>query len=876
MLRVWLVVIGAMLPAEERARWREEWDSDLDAMRRRGAGMRERTTWAIGLWWAAVQFRTEGASMDGWGREVRNAIRGLMHRPAFTAIAVLTLGLGVGANTAIFSVVNGVLLEPLRYPDSEELVVVTTAFPFQGFYEFWMSPPEYMELEARTTTLEAIAGYRAQTFSVGGGDQPERVTGAYATASIFDVLGVQPIMGRGFTAEEDLPTSSPVVVLSWEMWTRSFGQDPQIVGRTVDVDGARTEVVGVMPEGFDIDDNGAELWFPVQIDRSNYNNRGSHFLEVVGRMRAGVTMAVAQRELTDIVIRWADESAGAGHTPTPDQHPMAMEQLQEEVVADVRPALLVLLGAVGFVLLIACANVGNLLLVRAEDRQKEVAVRVALGAGRGRLMRQFLTEGVVLSVAGALVGLAIAWVSLSVLKAASPGDVPRLAEIDLDGTVLAVTSGIAIAVGVFFGFAPARHIMFGALAGALKDGGLRTTDTAGKRGLRSLLVVSEMALALVLAVGAGLMLRSFETLNSVDPGFDTDGLLTFQLYLPPTSYPGAPEAMAFYARLEESMEARPEFEGVAFTSSLPPQQPLSANTTEIEAVVIDPNDPNAQLPNIDYWTTVSTDFVETLGLQVLAGRALTPADGVDGTPVIMINRTMAEKYFPDQSAIGQRVRPCCGDPIVWWEVIGVIEDLKQDGLANPSGTELYISHPQRGNRTMWVTARTRGDAAAATGAAREAVWALDPSLPLAQLQPMNEVVGDVLARSRFLTGLMATFAGLALLLAAVGTYGVMSYSVAQRGRELGIRMAMGAEPGAVQRLVLGQGLKVAAVGLVVGMAGAWALTGLMESLLFNVDVRDPWAFVIGPALLSLVAIAACWIPAHRATRVDPVKVLRQE
>ena len=876
MLRLWLRLVSVWLPSEERGRWREEWDSDLDAMRRRGAGYMERTTWAIGLWWAAVQFRTEGASMDGWGREVRNAIRGLLHRPAFTAIAVLTLGLGVGANTAIFSVVNGVILEPLRYPASEQLVTVTTAFPQQGFYGFWMSPPEYMELEERTTTLEAVAGYRAGTFSVGGGDQPERVTGAVATASIFRVLGVQPAMGRGYTEDEDLPTSSPVAVLSWEMWTRSFGQDPQIIGRTIEVNGAQTEVVGVMPEGFDVDDNGAEIWLPVQIDRTNYNNRGSHFLEVLGRMRPGVTMAVAQRELTDIVIRWADESAGAGHVPTPDNHPMAMEQLQEEVVSDVRPALLILLGAVGFVLLIACANVGNLLLVRAEDRQKEVAVRVALGAGRGRLMRQFLTEGVVLSVAGAVVGLAIAWVSLQVLKAASPGDVPRLAEIDLDGTVLAVTSGIAIAVGVFFGFAPARHILFGALSGALKDGGVRTTDTAGKRGLRSLLVVSEMALALVLAVGAGLMLRSFESLTSVDPGFETDGLLTFQVYLPPGAYPGGPEIEAFFDQLEESMEARPEFESVAFTSSLPPQQPLSANTTEIEAVVVDPNDPNAQLPNIDYWTVVSDDFVETLGLPVLEGRSFTAADGADATPVIMINRAMAEKYFPDMSPIGQRVRPCCGDPIAWWEVIGVIEDLKQDGLDNPSGTELYISHPQRAFRTMWVTARTRGDAASASPAAREAVWALDPSLPLAQLQPMNEVVGDVLARSRFLTGLMATFAGLALLLAAVGTYGVMSYSVAQRGRELGIRMAMGAEAGVVERLVLGQGLKVAAVGLVVGLGGAWGLTGLMESLLFNVDARDPLAFVIGPAVLSLVAVAACWIPARRATRVDPVKVLRQE
>ncbi len=876
MLRSWLRLVALGLPAEERERWREEWNADFDALERRGAGLVERMSWAFGLVWAALQFRSEGASMDGWGREVRNAIRGLIHRPAFTAIAVLTLGLGVGANTAIFSVVNGVVLEPLRYPDSGELVKITTAFPQQGFDKFWMSPPEYMELESRVQAIEGIAGYRAQTVSVGGGEQPERVTGAYATASLFTVLGVQPAIGRAYTEDEDLPSASGVTVLSHEMWTRSFGSDPQIVGRSIEVNGSQTVVLGVMPKDFDLDDNGAELWLPVQIDRTNFNNRGSHFLEVVGRMRPGVTPAEAQRELTDLVIRWGEDSPGAGHVPTPDQHPIALVQLQEEVVADVRPALMVLLGAVGFVLLIACANVGNLLLVRAEDRQKEVAVRVALGAGRGRLMRQFLTEGVVLSGAGALVGIGIAWLSLQVLRAASPGDVPRLAEIDLDGTVLAVTSGVAIAVGIFFGFAPARHILSGGMAGALKDGGLRSTDTAGKRGLRSMLVISEMALALVLAVGAGLMIRSFEALNSVDPGFDAEGLLTFQLYLPPGAYPGATETGTFYAQLEEGMESRPEFEAVAFTSGLPPRQTLAANTTEIESIVLDPNDPNAQLPNIDYYTSVSADFVETLGLTLLEGRALSAIDDAGASPVIMINRAFAEKYFPDQSAVGQRVRPCCGDPTPWWEVVGVVDDVKQDGLDNPSGTELFMSHAQQGNRTMYVTARTRGDAAATTAAAREAVWALDASLPLAQLQPMTEVVGDVVARSRFLTGLMATFAGLALLLAAVGTYGVMSYSVAQRGRELGIRMAMGAEAGAVQRLVLGQGLRVAAIGLVVGVGGAWGLTGLLESLLFNVDARDPAAFIIGPVVLSMVAVAACWIPAIRATRVDPVTVLRQE
>ena len=875
-ISLWPHAVSLLVPAAERARWRDEWHADLEAVEASGASAGELITLALGIAGAAASFRFEGATMDGWMKEVAYAVRGLLRRPGFTAVAVLTLGLGIGANSAIFSVVNGVVLEPLRYPESESLVILTSAFAGLGFDEFWISPPEYMEISERMRSFESIGAFTTFQSSIGGDEQPERVNSAFTSSALFDALGVSPVLGRYYTTEDDQPGASPVVVLSHELWQRSFGGDRSILGRSIEVNGTMTTVIGVMPEGFDVDDSKVEVWQPLGLDWTDRTNFGSHFLYLVARLASGVTFESATQELDTFVERWPTD-VKAGHISAAN-HPLNMIGLQEEVVGDVRPALFVLLGAVGFVLLIACANVANLLLARPQDRHREVAVRAAMGAGHGRLLRQFLTEGVVLSVAGAALGIILAVISLDLLRAASPGDLPRLSEIRLDGTVLLFTAGIAIATGVFFGLAPTGHVSTGALATALRDGGTRSTSSVGRRRLRSLLVVSETALALMLAVGAGLMIRSFGALNAVEPGFDPEGLLTFQLFLPGAKYPDAPTQLAFQDRLMEQLAAEPRVTGVAAMAGLPPLRPFAANTTEFEGLQETQDGPPH---NVDFYQTITTDYLETMQIEVVEGRGFQTSDDAGGMPALLVNESLARRFYPGERAVGRRIRPPSGSNTPFFEIVGVVADVKQAGLDEPVGTELYFHYPQTSflggtGGTMNFVVATSADPTSLAPAARRSVWALDTTLPVSGLQPMTDVIGDAMARARFLTTLLAVFAGLALLLAAVGTYGVMSYAVTQRSRELGIRMAMGAEASTVQRLVLGQGLRVAALGLALGIGGAWAMTGILESLLFDVDARDPITFMVGPILLTSVALAACWIPARRATRLDPVTVLRED
>jgi putative ABC transport system permease protein len=842
-----------------------------------GASWDRRAAFVAGALPDVIHLRFEERNMEGWTGEVRYAIRGLLRRPGFALVTALTLGLGIGANTAIFSVVNGVVLQPLPYERPDALVQISSAFPTMGFEEFWISPPEFFELGERARSFEALGGYRHGQANVGGGDQPERVASTIATAGLFRVLGVPPQLGRVFTDQEDLPGGDPVVVLGHGLWQRSFGGDRDIVGRGIEVNGVSRTVVGVMPPGFDLEDAGIELWIPAGLDPTNRQNRGSHFLRVVGRLAPGVTLERASTELGELVARWPELNPGT-HTPSPEGHPMSLVSLQEEVVGDVRGALLLLLGAVGFVLLIACANVANLLLARAEDRQKEVAVRVAMGAGRGRLIRQFLAEGVLLSLVGAAVGLGVAWMSLEALRALTPGDIPRLGEVGLDGAVLGFTMGIALLTGIFFGLAPARHLSGAAVGGSLRDGGQRSTSALGRTRLRSLLVVSEVALALVLATGSGLMIRSFQELNRVDPGFDPDQVLTFQLSLPAGGYPGGAEIVAFHTRLADELAGLPGVRSVAAMSGLPPQRDLNANDTEFDGVERTRDGPPH---NVDFYQTVTTAYLETMDIDVVEGRGFQASDGPDGVPVALVNETLARLFYAGESPIGRRLRPCCGDQVPWLEIVGVVADVKQAGLHEPAGTELYFHLPQAAAlggapRTMNLVARTAGAPEGLAAPAREAVGRLDRSLPVSGLRTMDQVLSASTARPRFLTLLLGVFAALALTLAAVGTYGVMAYSVAQRSREIGIRMALGAERGRVQALVLRQGLVLAAAGLVLGTIGAVALAGLMRSLLFEVDARDPATFVVAPLLLATVALLACWIPARRATRVDPVTVLRED
>jgi putative ABC transport system permease protein len=806
-------------------------------------------------------------------QDLHFALRMLRKSPGFTAVALATLALGIGANSAIFSVVNGVLLEPLPYRQPDQLVYVYSQFPTMGFDEFWISPPEYRELQERARSFSGIGAWRTGRVNVAGAESPVRVTSAVVSVEFFTTLGVAPVLGRTFTTEEDAPNGPAVAVISHGLWQRVFGADPQLVGNRVQIDGTPTTITGVMPAGFDIEDEGVDVWVPVQIG-PHPTNRASHYLRLVGRLSPGVTIEQAGTEVRTLVAGWR-EAIPEGHVPTPDNHPIYMRSLQEQVTGGVRTALLLLLAAVGLVLLIAVANVGNLLLAKSEGRRREVAVRVAIGAGRWRLVRQFLTESLVLATIGGALGLVLGYAGVRLLLASSPDSLPRLGEIGLDGRVLLFTLGVSLLAGVLFGLAPLLHLSAPSMASSLKEGGRRTTAAPARQRLRRGLVVVEMALAVVLVIGAGLLIRSLGALHRVDVGFNPSGLLTFQLYLPPARYPDAPTAASFYASLLDRIEALPGVQSAAAMSGLPPLRNVNANDTEFEGL-----EPSNDRPfNVDYYQTVAGDYFETMGIPVVDGRGFELSDDGGGTPVALVNETLAKRYYPDRSALGRRIRP--GGAPFWLTIVGVVKDVKQGGIAETTGTELYFNNPQVtaagfAQRTMNVVVRTSRSPLSLAGEVRAAVRDLDASLPLARLQSMDQNVAETIRRPRFLTLLLGVFAALALALAAVGTYGVLSYAVAERGHEIGIRMAMGAQTGDVLGMVLKSGLALAGAGLILGVVGAVGATRLMRTLLFGVSATDVTTFLMAPIVLGLVGTVACIIPAHRATRVDPAVVLRQE
>jgi predicted permease len=805
-------------------------------------------------------------------QDLRFSLRMLRKSPGFTAVAVATLALGIGANSAIFSVVNAVLLEPLPYGQPERLVYLYSQFPTLGFEEFWISPPEYRELQERARSFDALGAWRTGRVNVAGAESPVRVTSAVVSAEFFTALGVPTVRGRPFTAEEDQPNGPPVAVISHGLWQRVFGADPDIAGKRVQIDGAPTTITGVMPPGFDIEDAGVEVWVPVQIP-AHPTNRASHFLHLVGRLAPGVTLEQARTEVRALVAGWR-EAIPEGHVPTPENHPIQLRDLREHVTGGVRTPLLLLLGAVGLVLLIAVANVGNLLLAKSEGRRREVAVRAAIGAGRGRLVRQFLTESLVLAAVGGAIGLFLGYAGLRLLLATSPDSLPRVQEIRLDGTVVLATLGVSVVAGILFGFAPLLHLSPRTMAISLKEGGRRTTAGLARQRLRRGLVVAEMALAVVLVIGSGLLIRSLAALSRVDVGFEREGRLTFQLYLPPARYPDAAAAGGFYASLLGRLEGLPGVQSAAAMSGLPPLRDMNANDTEFEDVEPSPDRPF----NVDYYQTVQGDYFGTMGIPIVDGRGFGPGDDAAAPPVVIVNETLARRYYGDRSPLGRRIRP--GGPI-WLTVVGVAKDVKQGGLGEQTGTELYFHNPQVvgagiAQRTMNVVVRTSRPPLALAREVRAAVRELDASLPLARLQTMEQNVAETVRRPRFLTLLLGVFAALALTLAAVGTYGVLSYTVAEQRHEIGIRMAMGAQTGDVLAMVLRTGLILAGAGLVLGVAGAVGVTRVMRTLLFGVSATDVTTFLVAPAVLALVATAACLVPAHRASRVHPAVVLREE
>ena len=831
-----------------------------------------------------VRDERPGMFLENAMRDLRHGVRLLHRSPGFASIAIVTIALGIGATSAIFSVIDGVALKPLAYPSSDRLVYITSQFPTLGFDKFWISPPEYLELRERSKSYTDIAAYRSQAVNVSQGDRPERVNAIVATANMFDVLGVHPRIGRAFNAEEDRPNVAPVVVISDGLWRRAFGSDPSIIGKQVEIQGRKRQVVGVAAPGFDLHDARADVWIPMQLDPTNRQNRGSHYLYLVARLKGDITPAQASSELLTELRQWGQLNPGT-HVPNDSTHRIQLAPLRDEVIGNVSRALWVLQGAVILVLLIACANVANLLLVRAEGRHKEFAIRTALGAGRGRILRQFMAEGLVLTVVGAVLGLLLARYGLSLLLSANPDSIPRSAEIGIDPLVLVFTSVVAILTAGIFGLAPLLHVSQSAVAAAIKEGGTRSTANATRHRVRRSLVAAEIALAVMLVIGAGLLLRSFRNLTSVDAGFDSNELVTFGVFLPAASYPDGARRAQFQTELIRRLGEVPGVRGVTAMSGLPPERQVNANDTEFEGVARGPAEP---IQNVDYYNNTSVRYFETMKIPILKGRGFNSGD-IGGAGVAVVNEALAKRFYPKTEAIGRRVRPQgppvpAGQPdtVPWFTIVGIAKDVKQGGLDQKVGTEIYFNTEQGPRINGFAPSaynfvlRTSRSPESLMPVIQSSVRAMDAGLPIVQLRSMNAVFGDSVSRQRFLSLLLGIFAGVALLLAAIGTYGVLSYLVTERQREIGIRVALGASAGGIVRLIVRQGLSIAVLGVLFGIVGALAIARVTRSLLFGVSPTDPLTYVAVSVVIVGVALLACMVPAQRAMRVDPLVAIRNE
>ena len=794
--------------------------------------------------------------MQTFLQDLKYALRMLKKNPAFTAVAILTLAVGIGANSAIFSVLNSVLLRPLPYRQPGQLVRVYSEFPTMKLQKFWLSAPELLDIQREAKSWEAIGAWAPGGRNVGTESEPLRVTSAAITRSLIDVLGVQPERGRNFTEEEDRNGGPSVAIISHGLWQKGFGGASDIIGKQIQVNSATTTIVGVMPANFAFppgSNDQVEILVPFQFDPANPGNRGGHFLSVIGRLKPGVTIEQAQSEMTSLMAGWKSESR-AQHLLNPQNHPVVMLGLHEDVVGSARKAVWLLMAAVGFVLLIACVNVANLLLARAESRHREFAVRLALGAGVKRMVRQFVAEGFVLVLIASILGVALAFVGLKVLLLFAPDSVPRTEEIGVGLPVLAFTIAVAIVAVFLFGLAPLAQVSERNLANWIRGAGQRAIRGGGQA-LRKGLVITEIALAVILVIGSGLMIRAFWKLQQVNTGFDPAGVVSFSLNLPAVKYKPA-ERLQFVNALEQKLNTVPGVTAVSIASGLPPLRRINANDTEIEGYQQTPDSP-AQ--NVDYWNFVGNDYFKAMKIRVLEGRPFEPQDdNPNAMPVVIVNQALAKRFWTG-SPIGRRVNPGFADPKVWSTIVGVVEDTKNAGMDKPAGPELYFQVRQAnqflsGNLSYVV--RGSNESASLETSIRNAVRELDSSLPVYNLSSMDEVVSKSMVQPRFLALLLATFSGIALFLAAIGIYGVMAYSVAQRTQEIGVRMALGARPLHVLRLVLGQSLVMLLIGTVIGLAGAFALTRLMRTLLFEITATDPVTYVSVIGLLTVVALLA--------------------
>jgi putative ABC transport system permease protein len=810
--------------------------------------------------------------MDSTLQNLKFAVRSLRKSPTLTAAVVLTLALCIGATTAIFSVVYAVLFRPLPYADPDGLFLIRSTWRgLPGSF----SAGNWAEMKRQDRVFAHLVPMYSQDFNLAGTDTPENVTGARVGGDFFALLGVQPALGRVFLPEEDQPGRGQVAVLSDGLWRRRFGGDPGVVGKEIRLDGRIYTVVGVLPASLDFTLFQEQLWVPAAFTPERLAMHDEHFITVLGRLRPGATLAQARLELAQIA-RWLREN----HPKENEERGIEPRPLMGELVSDYRVRLFVLLGAVGAVLLIACANIANLLLARGAARVRETAIRAAIGAGRGHLIRHALTESLVLAAAGGVVGVLAAYWAVSALAAFGPADVPRLAQARVDGAVLLFALLLTLASGLVFGLAPALRVAGRLPHEALKAGGRTGSHGHTKDRLRNGLVVAEIGLALMLLTGAGLLIRSAVALNGVHPGFDPSGVLAARVSLPTMGYETPIQARQAFERIVERVGSVPGVESAAVVSTAP----LEGGGT------------NGLVPEgrpLDIKSAINSDlrlvtpaYFATMGIRLVRGRTFTDEDRA-GTPLVMVvNETLAREAFPDADPIGKRIA-CCesgpdGSPN-WKVVIGVVTDVRANGLGQEPDPEFYLPMAQAPapawdwiQRTMTLAVRTRANPMALVGALRQSVREIDPAVPLHHVGTMDDRITDSLAQSRFSTALLGVFGGIALLLAAIGVYGVISYGVTQRTQEIGIRVALGAQRSDVVKMILRHGSQLAAIGLVIGLAGALLVTRLLETLLFRVSPTDPPTFAAGTLVLSVVAIGAALLPGLRAARVDPALALRSE
>jgi putative ABC transport system permease protein len=813
--------------------------------------------------------------MDALWQDIRYGVRMLLKAPSFSIVATIALALGIGANTAIFSVVNAVLLRPLPFPNPDQLMTVWETDQRRGAERGSASYPNFADWRDQTQVFEKMAAYHGTDHTLTGNGDPVRVQGTTISAEIFQLLGVAPMAGRTFLPEEDKPgDKGHVVVLSHELFQKRFSAKPDLIGQSIELDGNPYTVVGVMPPGFQfpIQNEPVELWTTFSAEAEGKEpitaQRGAHYLRVIARLKPGVTKEQAQSEMTTIGTRLEQQY--------PDKnlhHSVVVIPALEALVGDIRPALLILLGAVGCVLIIACANVANLLLARAMTRHKEMAIRAALGAGRWRIARQLITESILLSLVGGALGLLLALWWSDLLVALNSKNIPRAMQVGLDLRVLGFTVLLSVLTGLVFGLAPALHSSGSRTSESLKEG--RGAGGGARRNrTRAVLVVAELAIAVVLLVGAGLLIRSLWRLRQVSPGFDSQNVLTFTLGLPSVRYPTEKQGQ-FFNDLIARIQSLPGVQSASVVTPLPLSGERFSLSFETEGRPV----PKGEEPGADFYN-IGLGYFRTMGIPLLRGRDFTSAENPESPGVIIVNQAFAKRYFPNEDAIGKRIKPGISvfddkDPVMR-EIVGIVGDVKHRSLSTEVRPAFYVPQAQLPFDSMTITVKTAGDPQSILSTVQNEVRQMDKDLPIFAIKTLDDYVADSVATPRFNTTLLALFASVALVLTVVGLYGVMSYSVAQRTNEIGIRIALGAQARDVLSLIVGQGLKMVLIGLAIGLAGAFALTRLISSLLFGIGTKDPLTFAGVAGALALVALLACYLPARRATKVDPIIALRYE